>query len=119
MAFVAMLLTKLKCLGCRSMGQMHRGLSSAHPLGELTPLHSKAGQFCSLASHDPAEPLTLSPPDKVIHERKESLKDEREFEKIQKKRHLDFLDILLCARVSGKECVCGRVQNAKASQGCH
>lgn len=36
--------------------------------------------------------------DKVIHERKESLKDEQEFEKIQKKRHLDFLDILLCAK---------------------
>ncbi|NXC46896.1 CP4B1 protein, partial [Penelope pileata] len=36
--------------------------------------------------------------DKVIKERKESLKDEQEFEKIQKKRHLDFLDILLCAK---------------------
>ncbi|NWX81702.1 CP4B1 protein, partial [Nothoprocta pentlandii] len=36
--------------------------------------------------------------DKVIQERKESLKDEQEFEKIQKKRHLDFLDILLCAK---------------------
>uniref|UniRef100_A0A8C8VF35 Uncharacterized protein n=1 Tax=Pelusios castaneus TaxID=367368 RepID=A0A8C8VF35_9SAUR len=36
--------------------------------------------------------------DKVIQERKKSLKDERELEKIQKKRHLDFLDILLCAK---------------------
>lgn len=36
--------------------------------------------------------------DKVIHERKESLKDGQEFEKIQKKRHLDFLDILLCSK---------------------
>ncbi|NXN92182.1 CP4B1 protein, partial [Rhinopomastus cyanomelas] len=36
--------------------------------------------------------------DKVIRERKESLKDERELEKIQKKRHLDLLDILLCAK---------------------
>ncbi|XP_030427998.1 cytochrome P450 4B1-like [Gopherus evgoodei] len=36
--------------------------------------------------------------DKVIKERKKSLKDERELEKIQKKRHLDFLDILLCAK---------------------
>lgn len=29
---------------------------------------------------------------------------------IQKKRHLDFLDILLCAKVSGEEWVCSRVQ---------
>uniref|UniRef100_A0A8C0IRQ4 Cytochrome P450 4B1 n=1 Tax=Chelonoidis abingdonii TaxID=106734 RepID=A0A8C0IRQ4_CHEAB len=36
--------------------------------------------------------------DKVIKERKKSLKDEQELEKIQKKRHLDFLDILLCAK---------------------
>ncbi|XP_006111510.1 cytochrome P450 4B1-like isoform X1 [Pelodiscus sinensis] len=36
--------------------------------------------------------------DKVIQERKESLKDEREREKVQKKRHLDFLDILLHAK---------------------
>ncbi|EMP34118.1 Cytochrome P450 4B1 [Chelonia mydas] len=36
--------------------------------------------------------------DKVIRERKESLKDEREREKVQKKRHLDFLDILLHAK---------------------
>nr|XP_025034534.1 cytochrome P450 4B1-like [Pelodiscus sinensis] len=37
--------------------------------------------------------------EKVIKERKKSLKDERELEKIKKKRHLDFLDILLCAKV--------------------
>ncbi|KAM3915132.1 cytochrome P450 4A4-like [Leptodactylus fuscus] len=36
--------------------------------------------------------------DKVIKERKQSLKEELELEKIQKKRHLDFLDILLCAK---------------------
>uniref|UniRef100_A0A670IK48 Cytochrome P450 family 4 subfamily B member 1 n=1 Tax=Podarcis muralis TaxID=64176 RepID=A0A670IK48_PODMU len=36
--------------------------------------------------------------EKVIRERKALLKDERELEKIQKKRYLDFLDILLCAR---------------------
>ncbi|XP_053104385.1 cytochrome P450 4B1-like isoform X2 [Hemicordylus capensis] len=36
--------------------------------------------------------------DKVIRERKALLKDERELEKIQKKRYLDFLDILLCAK---------------------
>ncbi|KAM8930999.1 cytochrome P450 4B1-like [Pelodytes ibericus] len=36
--------------------------------------------------------------DEVIKQRKESLKYERELEKIQQKRHLDFLDILLCAK---------------------
>uniref|UniRef100_A0A8C0GVW9 Cytochrome P450 n=1 Tax=Chelonoidis abingdonii TaxID=106734 RepID=A0A8C0GVW9_CHEAB len=36
--------------------------------------------------------------DKVIRERKETLKDEQELEKIQTRRHLDFLDILLNAK---------------------
>uniref|UniRef100_A0A8D0KJV2 Cytochrome P450 n=1 Tax=Salvator merianae TaxID=96440 RepID=A0A8D0KJV2_SALMN len=36
--------------------------------------------------------------DNVIRERKESLKNEHEREKILKKRRLDFLDILLCAK---------------------
>ncbi|XP_061488874.1 cytochrome P450 4B1-like isoform X2 [Rhineura floridana] len=36
--------------------------------------------------------------EKVIRERKALLKDERELESIQKKRYLDFLDILLCAK---------------------
>ncbi|XP_062974524.1 cytochrome P450 4B1-like isoform X1 [Elgaria multicarinata webbii] len=36
--------------------------------------------------------------DNVIQERKKSLMNEKELEKILKKRHLDFLDILLCAK---------------------
>ncbi|NXL95807.1 CP4AA protein, partial [Alectura lathami] len=36
--------------------------------------------------------------DKVIKERKMMLSSEKELEKIQKKRHLDFLDILLCSK---------------------
>ncbi|XP_070601921.1 cytochrome P450 4B1-like [Erythrolamprus reginae] len=36
--------------------------------------------------------------EKVIKERKESLKDEEELQKVQAKRHLDFLDILLLAK---------------------
>ncbi|NXP26507.1 CP4B1 protein, partial [Scytalopus superciliaris] len=36
--------------------------------------------------------------DKVIKERKMMLSNEMELEKIQKKRHLDFLDILLCSK---------------------
>lgn len=39
-------------------------------------------------------------PDQVIRKRKEALKDEKEQEKLQKRKHLDFLDILLEARVS-------------------
>ncbi|KAM5266394.1 cytochrome P450 4B1-like isoform 2-T2 [Hipposideros larvatus] len=40
--------------------------------------------------------------DQVIRERKGALQDEKEQEKIQKRRHLDFLDILLGARVSAQ-----------------
>ncbi|NWH83460.1 CP4B1 protein, partial [Aegithalos caudatus] len=36
--------------------------------------------------------------DKVIQERKMLLSSEEELDKIQKKRHLDFLDILLCSK---------------------
>ncbi|NWX94943.1 CP4B1 protein, partial [Nothoprocta ornata] len=36
--------------------------------------------------------------DKIIKERKMLLSSEKEREKIQKRRHLDFLDILLCAK---------------------
>ncbi|XP_067323997.1 cytochrome P450 4B1-like [Anolis sagrei] len=36
--------------------------------------------------------------DNVIRERKESLKNEQELEKISKKRRLDLLDILICAK---------------------
>ncbi|KAK9404282.1 cytochrome P450 4B1-like [Crotalus adamanteus] len=42
--------------------------------------------------------MGLDVAEKVIEERKKSLHNERELEKIQKKRHLDFLDILLCAK---------------------
>lgn len=44
--------------------------------------------------------LCAPDPDQVIRERKAALKDEKEQEKIQSRRHLDFLDILLGARVS-------------------
>ncbi|NXK91306.1 CP4B1 protein, partial [Formicarius rufipectus] len=36
--------------------------------------------------------------DKIIQERKMLLSNEEEHDKIQKKRHLDFLDILLCSK---------------------
>ncbi|XP_015280112.1 PREDICTED: cytochrome P450 4B1-like [Gekko japonicus] len=36
--------------------------------------------------------------DKIINDRKECLRTEEERQKIQTKRHLDFLDILLCAK---------------------
>ncbi|XP_029139285.1 cytochrome P450 4B1-like [Protobothrops mucrosquamatus] len=54
-----------------------------------TPSGKKFNQACKLAHHHT---------EKVIEERKKSLHNERELEKIQKKRHLDFLDILLCAK---------------------
>ncbi|XP_058030927.1 cytochrome P450 4A25-like [Ahaetulla prasina] len=58
-------------------------------LYSCTPSGQHFKQACKLA-HQHTE--------KVIEERKKSLHNERELEKIQKKRHLDFLDILLCAK---------------------
>ncbi|XP_061488888.1 cytochrome P450 4A2-like isoform X2 [Rhineura floridana] len=54
-----------------------------------TPSGQRFKEACKLAHHHT---------EKVIEERKKSLQNERELEKIQKKRHLDFLDILLCAK---------------------
>lgn len=50
--------------------------------------------FCNISLY-----MVLFLLDEVIKERKESLKEEKELEKILQKRHLDFLDILLCAKV--------------------
>lgn len=50
---------------------------------------------------DPQAVTLCAPgPDQVIRERKAALQDEKEQEKIQNRKHLDFLDILLGARVS-------------------
>lgn len=38
--------------------------------------------------------------DKVVKERKLLLSSDKELDNIQKKRHLDFLDILLCTKVN-------------------
>ncbi|XP_004699509.1 cytochrome P450 4B1 [Echinops telfairi] len=58
----------------------------------LTPHGRRFLRACQVA-HDHT--------DHVIRERKAALKNEKEWEKIQKKRHLDFLDILLGARDEG------------------
>ncbi|XP_043941757.1 cytochrome P450 4B1-like [Protopterus annectens] len=55
----------------------------------LSPHGFKFRKACSLAHAHTG---------KVIQQRKEILKDEKELEKIQQKRYLDFLDILLFAR---------------------
>ncbi|XP_055978376.1 cytochrome P450 4A11-like [Sorex fumeus] len=55
----------------------------------LTP----AGRSCTKACQ-----LAHEHTDRVIQQRKLHLQDESELEKIRKKRHLDFLDILLFAR---------------------
>ncbi|KAL0984727.1 hypothetical protein UPYG_G00145930 [Umbra pygmaea] len=48
--------------------------------------------------HRKACKVAHSHTNKIIRERKEALKDEKELHRIQAKRNLDFLDILLCAR---------------------
>ncbi|MBN3308791.1 CP4AP protein, partial [Amia calva] len=55
----------------------------------LSPLGYRFRKACKLAHHHTEE---------VIKQRKEALQDEKELGRIQKKRNLDFLDILLCAR---------------------
>uniref|UniRef100_A0A8C6E534 Cytochrome P450 family 4 subfamily B member 1 n=1 Tax=Moschus moschiferus TaxID=68415 RepID=A0A8C6E534_MOSMO len=55
----------------------------------LTPHGRRFLRACKVA-HDHT--------DQVVRERKAALQDEKEREKIQRKRHLDFLDILLGAR---------------------
>uniref|UniRef100_A0A8D2B3U2 Cytochrome P450 family 4 subfamily B member 1 n=1 Tax=Sciurus vulgaris TaxID=55149 RepID=A0A8D2B3U2_SCIVU len=55
----------------------------------LTPHGRRFLRACQIA-HDHT--------DQVIRKRKEALKDEKEREKMQKRKHLDFLDILLEAR---------------------
>ncbi|XP_028667982.2 cytochrome P450 4B1-like [Erpetoichthys calabaricus] len=54
----------------------------------LTSAGYKFRKSCNIAHHHTEE---------VIKERKKALKDEKELSKIQKKRYLDFLDILLSA----------------------
>ena len=63
------------------------------PLGSFAPFltHSQSGSDTYV--------LRL---DQVIKQRKAALKDEEEQKKIQQRRHLDFLDILLGVRVSAR-----------------
>ncbi|KAG9328126.1 hypothetical protein JZ751_016295, partial [Albula glossodonta] len=60
----------------------------------LSP-HGYRFRKASKIAHDHTE--------EVIRKRKEALKDENELGRIQKKRNLDFLDILLCARDEQQE----------------
>ncbi|XP_008576985.1 PREDICTED: cytochrome P450 4B1 isoform X2 [Galeopterus variegatus] len=55
----------------------------------LTPHGRRFLQACQVAHNHT---------DQVIRERKAALQDEKEQKKIQNRRHLDFLDILLCAQ---------------------
>ena len=59
-----------------------------------------------MAGYMPGHPELSTPPgntvwaDRVIKLRKAQLQDKGELEKVRNKRHLDFLDILLFAKVS-------------------
>ncbi|XP_064415856.1 cytochrome P450 4B1-like [Latimeria chalumnae] len=55
----------------------------------LSPQGRRFRKACKIAHNHTAS---------VIEERKKTLKEEKELEKIQAKRYLDFLDILLCAK---------------------
>uniref|UniRef100_A0A8C9FK49 Uncharacterized protein n=1 Tax=Pavo cristatus TaxID=9049 RepID=A0A8C9FK49_PAVCR len=94
MSLIVMLLEKQNYLHAEIHVSVHWEQGGSHLFGQLCvqEVISRLSISC------PAESSVLIYSDKVIQERKESLKDEREFEKIKKKRHLDFLDILLCAK---------------------
>ncbi|XP_004639220.1 cytochrome P450 4A10-like [Octodon degus] len=53
--------------------------------------HGRRSKYASQLAHEHT--------DQVIRQRKAQLKDVKELEKVRKKRHLDFLDILLFARM--------------------
>uniref|UniRef100_A0A4W5PUS7 Cytochrome P450, family 4, subfamily T, polypeptide 8 n=1 Tax=Hucho hucho TaxID=62062 RepID=A0A4W5PUS7_9TELE len=57
---------------------------------QLSPHGYKYRKACNVAHSHTEE---------IIRKRKEALKDKKELDRIQAKRNLDFLDILLCARV--------------------
>ncbi|XP_042317332.1 cytochrome P450 4B1-like isoform X1 [Sceloporus undulatus] len=80
---------QISILGCLMQERIQRFLYHNDLIYRFTPHGHRFFKACKIA-HRHTE--------KVIQERKALLKDERELEKIQKKRHLDFLDVLLCAK---------------------
>ena len=76
-----------------------------HPPGTQTGPEGQMGLWGWLMAYGPPESSILagnhcSGTDAVIKERKAHLQKEGELEKVRIRRHLDFLDILLFARVS-------------------
>ncbi|XP_007944894.1 cytochrome P450 4A11-like [Orycteropus afer afer] len=65
----------------------------------LTPDGLLTRQACQLAHQHT---------DKVIKLRKASLQEEGELEKMKRKRHMDFLDILLCAKMGNGSSLCNK-----------
>ncbi|KAJ8779583.1 hypothetical protein J1605_012467 [Eschrichtius robustus] len=63
----------------------------------LTPQGRHFLEACQRAGPQAVTPCAPSP-DQVIRERNATLQDKKEWEKIQSRRHLDFLDVLLGAR---------------------
>ncbi|KAH0618648.1 hypothetical protein JD844_018037 [Phrynosoma platyrhinos] len=80
---------QISILTCLMQERIQKFLYHNDLIYHLTPHGRRFFKACEIA-HRHTE--------KVIKERKALLKDERELEKIQKKRYLDFLDVLLCAK---------------------
>ncbi|XP_053248514.1 cytochrome P450 4B1-like [Podarcis raffonei] len=76
-------------LCCLVYTRLHTILGQSDLIYWFTPEGYRFRKACQVAHHHT---------DKIIKERRKSLMDEEELQKIQKKRHLDFLDILLFAK---------------------
>ncbi|KAM9852387.1 cytochrome P450 4T8 [Aulostomus maculatus] len=109
--------TILKCAfsyssNCQTEGGTNKYIKSVYELSNLVSLRFRTFPYHNdlifyLSPHGfkfrKACKVAHSHTDKVIQKRKEALKEERELESLQKKRNLDFLDILLCARDEKKQ----------------
>ncbi|XP_014649253.1 PREDICTED: cytochrome P450 4B1-like [Ceratotherium simum simum] len=107
--------TLMKCtFGKADGGLSHRDSSYYQAVSELTLLTQQCLEsfqyhndfICWLTPHGRrflrACQVAHDHTDQVIRERKTALQDEKKREKIRNRRHLDFLDILLGARVSAR-----------------
>lgn len=92
---------------CQTEGGSNKYIKAVYELSDLVDLRFRVFPYHNeiifhLSPHGfryrKAFKVAHSHTEEVIRKRKEALKDEKELGRIQTKRNLDFLDILLCAR---------------------
>ncbi|NXI99984.1 CP4B1 protein, partial [Psophia crepitans] len=91
---------------CQTQSNSDSYIRAVYELSYLTSKRARAFSYKDIfydLTHEGREfqnacKLAHAHTDKVIKERKMVLSSEKELDKIQKKKHLDFLDILLCTK---------------------